>query len=1612
MAAQPTQSSWFYPISLASIAVAGLATYNGYPGLILIPLGLVVAAIMEQTPILTGERDLLTKQPTPANTTEHRAQRRYTTTRTILRALLPNPTWIDARFITWWIGPGLAGISTAITVWNSTTYILWWLNPLATFLTIHILRATTTFPGPTFTRTTPWWTYTLALAAGIAAGWQAHVLTFTTTTEWIDPTRHTIVGVGAGMSVTATIMWAATYTTAKRDWADQKDAREQWTDIFHAIFPRYRPPVVSFHTTITNIDITTLTLDQMLSVADVMKAQESLARFIPGANLYCVHAPTHDKNGQPQYGTTSPTSIHLMIVPPETRIDLSDPTLSDTDLYLLTSLALAMSVDAYMQKTAPDKRIVPSRIVRLDEVGEPAPVHHFWDYFIAPENPDVPAPVEPPQVVESVGTEEATPETEPARPELPLIDVVLGEPRMGLVETIRARLTRRLPDPWSQSEHTTAPKAQPDVVPDSASVPEPDAEEPESTPGPVLRAISLVNAMTGEDDLTNVALWYSSTLEKVMSTPFACDTLATHTLLVGDTTGAAHLAATPERTHMGSALGVRNPGDDIVPQLLTRISDTNDWDTRWASIKKVASVGPTAEWATYRSADLGRAHLEQMGFVTRNGIEPRQFTGIDNELAATLQGAPFCAVTGFPAAGKGPGTRHNQAITVTWSHNDIPIDPARIIPVKKGRTDIWTSFRTESFPEHWVLAGRVCKAFTAVGLARPEVIQTRPLAQPGSASQCWRIDVRLYDGVTMANVRTKLQALKAQFACEWLAVAQDEDPSVIRLVAGTPFERITLSMEDDRRWLTNLAWQQTFEAAGLISKTTGTLPVTLDVTPLPANPTIKKVTFALPAGVSLTDVQKKKGAIEKAAGLAFLEFSDDPDDPRNITALTCVDNPLPDTVDYDFQWADQHPTTVGLGVGIDGNVIEWNPQNDPHLMLIGLTGSGKALAADTLIHTPSGSVALREIAPGDIISDGNNEPTVVSSLSDWMDSPTWYVTTANGDIHEADARHLWRVADPDVVHIRPDLATSDQLATLANRVHSYALLEDAADLMHVHPDDLANFRLAAIPAIYRTNKVGTVYCMDELIAWLCNNPSTIGGYTMSPTHVTDLGMNDLWVDEETITRVLTPIPDPRGVRQALLLSGAESRWDRMWNVAMLYAVDEMADAYSRALATGSYHRERVVTTRELADLDGVGILIDGEWVRVESVRPSGRVVPVRCVRVESPNHCFRIGSGVPTHNSASAQGVIYGCLANGWDVCVADPNKAGVDFQPFRPWMSAFVNQKQSENGRAYTAAMLESVYREVDRRVGLNAQYSAANFTELPSGVRPRRLIVVLDEFNSLIKVSKPVKPASGASQEVLAGYARAMSEVTAVSRIGKYASDIGAQARSAGVSLVLIGQQLKASDLDRLPEANGIRTNMTRILLGNSTFGDKQGALRAPEAAPDLGSYVPHGRGYFESTMATRASIIQFWYSHPPKEVYPRELEMRREPDPWMLRFDVDEKLIDPVVEGQIVQERPEVDMGLVDLDWGEPIEGEVDGANTVGVDRQDDLALEDADEGDLESRDPDEWDERPVVGSRLGRSPVGTLRGASGAEVGGVDEDSLDSMIGTLPPVRHDSSRIQES
>lgn len=284
--------------------------------------------------------------------------------------------------------------------------------------------------------------------------------------------------------------------------------------------------------------------------------------------------------------------------------------------------------------------------------------------------------------------------------------------------------------------------------------------------------------------------------------------------------------------------------------------------------------------------------------------------------------------------------------------------------------------------------------------------------------------------------------------------------------------------------------------------------------------------------------------------------------------------------------------------------------------------------------------------------------------------------------------------------------------------------------------------------------------------------------------------------------------------------------------------------------------------------------------------------------------------------SVTMQSMIAAAIANHWIIVIVDPMKGAADFQFAAPYAQAIASTL------AEGAGVLDLVYQEVGRRRDVNAAHGVGNYRDLPPDIRPRHVLVVIDEFTSL--TGADVVPKASDDLEVEAERQRIITSNTARARIGTIIGKLAREARSAGVSVILGTQKLSAKTLDTLPGASDLKTNLARILLGKATFGERASALRAPEKAPDLGESIPPGRGIYEPLEGS-ALIVQSWYDPGEQQFLAEQVASRGEPlaegEAWDLsRFAAHENdgpMVREVDEADVVIDGGEISLDDLDLD-----------------------------------------------------------------------------------------------
>lgn len=393
-----------------------------------------------------------------------------------------------------------------------------------------------------------------------------------------------------------------------------------------------------------------------------------------------------------------------------------------------------------------------------------------------------------------------------------------------------------------------------------------------------------------------------------------------------------------------------NPDTNWDPQAgvntaeLERLMTEDTWNSRWAEAAPAHSTNPpVAQIPTAATARLkGGAVIESLSFVTRQGMTPHDFFKFENKLPTVLNAAPFVAMTGYAGMNGRPGDRHPQAFTVYWSKDPVPAKPDVLAPVPADRR---AGIYTASEAPKWVLAGLVNQAFAACKMPdRPEVVSVTCLTKPESRQHIWKIDLRLYGGVTLADVRTAANRIRQHWGSEWLRVAEAADGCTI--VVGARPARVKLAEPRHERYLEALNWNQVFLDSGL-SGIGGLMPSLTNVGRMPRNDQVSILDFDLPSGLDFSAFVGVRSKLEANSGNSFVEPRRVKNASNKIRLLSCEVNPMPERAGYDWDYI-LESSFIPFATGVEGEPIEYNFRLDPHLLIAGASGGGKSVLLQSL----------------------------------------------------------------------------------------------------------------------------------------------------------------------------------------------------------------------------------------------------------------------------------------------------------------------------------------------------------------------------------------------------------------------------------------------------------------------------------------------------------------------------------------------------------------------------------------------------------------------------------------------------------------------------------------
>lgn len=325
-----------------------------------------------------------------------------------------------------------------------------------------------------------------------------------------------------------------------------------------------------------------------------------------------------------------------------------------------------------------------------------------------------------------------------------------------------------------------------------------------------------------------------------------------------------------------------------------------------------------------------------------------------------------------------------------------------------------------------------------------------------------------------------------------------------------------------------------------------------------------------------------------------------------------------------------------------------------HGIILGTTGTGKALALDTPIPTPSGWTTMGELNVGDTVFAPDGSPTrVVFVTPTQVDHECYRVSFSDGTSIIADADHRWLT-----LARHPHLESSEMTSAVVSTKDILGSLHTDEGYNHILPDtqplQYAVRKLPADPYVVGRHMVGSVtdtvssppplpHAAADLQPYLLASiPQRVallrGAFDVAGAQVAPYGDLLMWLNPASLRSGFTPdslvelISSLGGYITATNTTSAGTVEYHFALPPSVYIELTGADYASAKRHAAHLHRPRTI-------------------VDVEPV-PS---VPVRCIQVDSRDHLYLAGpAAIPTHNTETLKRLIGGLLDLDWSGCVLD----------------------------------------------------------------------------------------------------------------------------------------------------------------------------------------------------------------------------------------------------------------------------------------------------------------------------------------------------------------------
>lgn len=436
----------------------------------------------------------------------------------------------------------------------------------------------------------------------------------------------------------------------------------------------------------------------------------------------------------------------------------------------------------------------------------------------------------------------------------------------------------------------------------------------------------------------------------------------------GACSGLAHL--------IGADAFVHHAGSSILVGALTQLPEltalldsirtSREWGRRWAEggPQRQKANQPSIQATLYATASLADGGvIHRQPFVVNHGVLPSEYFKTETSMASAMDAASFVSITGWPDRGGRPGSRHPSGMCIYWADAGVRVPTTfESLRPDRDRQNITTD---QSVAQAWVAAGLLNAGFDKCKLARPELIRATCLTRKEARQALWRLEIRLYDGVTLADVRAKSDQLRRSLPVAFLRVAAGgESDTCVILAGGEPVEANLANARKDLAAIESLSWEQAFMSANLVVD--GVTPELVGLSKLKHNDQVRSIEFRLPPGLTRERVKGVLAKLRAGTNNEFIEVRGSEHGPSHMVLLVSRTFPLPFPAPVNFDLIDQ-TRQILFATGVDGEPIEMDFLESAFALVAGTQGSGKSVTAQCLLY--ASVIAGHQVAVIDVQKD-------------------------------------------------------------------------------------------------------------------------------------------------------------------------------------------------------------------------------------------------------------------------------------------------------------------------------------------------------------------------------------------------------------------------------------------------------------------------------------------------------------------------------------------------------------------------------------------------------------------------------------------------------------------